>query len=530
MKRLSLALTLLALVVVSSSVRAAVTLNPLFGDGMVLQQGMPVPVWGTAGDGEKVTVRFAGQEVSTTAKDGRWMVRLAPLEAGGPFVLRVEAAKPIVLENVLVGEVWVCSGQSNMEFRLLRASNAKEAIAQSEDSQFRLFTVPHRTSDEPRSEIKPAGDPLRPGEEGWKAAAPRTSGGFSAVGYFFGRDLRKALGVPVGLIHSSVGGTPAEAWTPRPALEANGDLKTLLTEDAQRLAAVKPGAAEQYQADVAAYRKALAQAKAEGKTPPRPPAAPYGPNSTKRPTVLYNGMIAPLQPFAIRGVIWYQGEGNASRAYQYRTLFPTMIRAWRETWGEGDFPFLFVQLAPFQKIVKEPADSAWAELREAQLLTSRNVPNTGMAVITDVGDETDVHPTRKEPVGARLALAARALVYGQKVESSGPELAGMDVEQDHAVLRFRHTGGGLVAKAGPLTGFAIAGEDRKFHNADAEIRGDTVIVRSAGVEHPVAVRYGWANYPLGNLWNQAGLPASPFRTDDFPMTTKPRPRERARSR
>jgi sialate O-acetylesterase len=247
----------------------------------------------------------------------------------------------------------------------------------------------------------------------------------------------------------------------------------------------------------------------------------------QRSTVLYNGMIAPLIPFAFRGAIWYQGESNAGRAYQYRTLFPAMIANWRADWKkqnpqQGDFPFLFVQLAPFMAIVQEPQESAWAELREAQLLTSLKVPNSAMAVITDVGDEKDIHPKGKEPVGARLALAARALAYGEKIVYSGPLYSGMKAEGNKAVLSFQHVGGGLVAKEGSLKGFTIAGQDRKFVNAEAEIRGEHVVVWSPQVDKPVAVRYGWANYPLGNLWNKDGLPASPFRTDDFPMQTKPR--------
>jgi sialate O-acetylesterase len=233
-------------------------------------------------------------------------------------------------------------------------------------------------------------------------------------------------------------------------------------------------------------------------------------------------MIAPLVPYAIRGAIWYQGESNAGRAYEYRTLFPAMIRNWRDAWGQGDFPFLFVQLAPFMKIVTEPGESAWAELREAQLLTTRTVPNTAQAVITDVGDEDDIHPKQKEPVGKRLALAALALAYGRDVVYSGPDYQRMKVEGDRAVLSFKHVGEGLEARGGPLKGFAIAGTDRKWVNGEAEIQGDRVVVWSPQVKGPVAVRYGWANYPLGNLWNKDGLPASPFRTDDFPLTTEPK--------
>ncbi len=519
-----LVLTLSVLACAPVTARAEVTLNPLFADGMVLQQEMPVPVWGAADDGEEISIHFQNQEAKTTAQDGRWLVRLQPLKAGGPFEMVVEGSKPKVekrLRNVLVGEVWVCSGQSNMAFALPRASNGPDAIAHSSDSQLRLLTIPRATSDTPLSVVKLTGASLRPGEENWKEAGPATTRSFSAVAYFFGRDLRKALNVPVGLIHSSVGGTPAEAWTPRSYLEADPELRVAFDNDARLLA--QPRDPEKYEAEKKAYQKAVAEAKAAGKPAPRAPRAPYGPNNPQRPTVLYNAMIAPLQPFAIRGVIWYQGEGNSSRAYQYQSLFSTMIKAWRDGWKQGDFPFLFVQIAPYQKIVDRPTESVWAELRDAQRKTSQTVPNTAMAVITDCGDESDIHPTRKEPVGARLALAARALVYGHKIESSGPEYAGLDVEKDRAILRFKHLGGGLEPRDGPLTGFTISGEDHTFYNAEAEIQGDTIVVRSPKVEHPVAVRYGWADYPLGNLWNKAGLPASPFRTDDFPMVSVPRP-------
>jgi sialate O-acetylesterase len=286
--------------------------------------------------------------------------------------------------------------------------------------------------------------------------------------YYFGRDLQKALNVPVGLIHSSWGGTPAERWTSAPTLDKAPDLK--------------------------------------------------GPKNSD----LYNGMIAPLQPFAIKGVTWYQGESNADRYGQYQALFSAMIKNWRDDWKQGEFPFLFVQLAPWQAIDKEPKDSAWAELREAQLLTMLHCPKTAMAVITDVGDEKDIHPREKAPVGERLALAARAIAYGEAIEYSGPVYESMKVEGNKAILRFTHLGGGLVAKDGPLTGFTIAGADHKFHPAKAEIRDTTVVVACDQVDQPVAVRFGWANYPVVNLWNKAGLPASPFRTDDWPGVTGPK--------
>jgi sialate O-acetylesterase len=457
---LSIALVVL-IVIAGTAALPAVKPHALFSDGAVLQQGISVPVWGTASDYEKVTVKFQDQKVSTTAKNGRWMVRLKPLKAGGPFTMTISGENTIEVKNVLVGEVWVCGGQSNMAWPLTRSENSEAAIASSKDTMLRLFSVPH--ADLPPAELKAS----------WVECGPDTVAGFSAVGYFFGRDLRKALKVPVGLINTAVGGTPAEAWTCRRALSSNPELSGII-EQAR--------------------------------------------SGKGRPGCLYNGMIAPILPFAIKGVIWYQGESNAARAYQYQTLFSAMIRCWREGWGQGDFPFLFVQLAPFRPNL---AEGTWAELREAQRLTASRVPNTAMAVITDVGDEKDIHPVKKEPVGARLALAARSVAYGHKVVSSGPSYKAMKVVDGKAVLKFECRGSGLTSpeEKGKVLGFEICGEDGKFVPAQAEIKKCGVIVWSPEVPKPVAVRYGWSNCPTASLFNKEGLPASPFRTDDFPFLT-----------
>jgi sialate O-acetylesterase len=444
-----------------AGVQAAVKPNGLISEGAVLQQGMPVPIWGTAAEGEKVTVTFEGQTASAVARDGKWMVRLRPLRAGGPFTMTIVGENTVVIRNIVVGKVWVASGQSNMAWPIDQSADAERVKAASSDAMLRLFTVPQ--ADLPQATANVEGR--------WHEAGPSTIGGFSAVAYFFGRDLRRALNVSVGIINNSVGGTAVEQWTRRSFLEADPQLRAAITP--------KTGG-------------------------------------------LYNGMIAPLIPYAVRGAIWYQGEANAGAAYRYRSLFPAMIRNWRQDWNEGEFPFLFVQLAPFHAINPLPEESDWAELREAQLLTSLRVPRTAMAVITDVGDEKDIHPKQKEPVGARLALAALHIAYGKPIASSGPIYESMEITGRRAILRFDHIGRGLVAAGGDLTGFTIAGEDRKFVNARARIRDDTVIVWSSRVDHPVAVRFGWADYPLVNLFNQEGLPASPFRTDDFPMITGPK--------
>ncbi|HET6455848.1 MAG TPA: sialate O-acetylesterase [Armatimonadota bacterium] len=441
----------LAAVLIAGSAFAAVTPDPLFSDNAVLQQGMRLPVWGTADAGEKVTVKFQGQEVSTVAMpSGHWMLHLKPLKAGGPFTMTINDQQ---IKNVLVGEVWVCSGQSNMAFQLNRATNGEQAVADSKDPMLRLFLVPKMR------------DPFTL-PKAWTESSPDSSTTFSAVGYFFGQKLRKDLGVPVGLIDSSVGGTPAEAWTSRPCLSPHPEL-----------------------------------------------------NGVARPYYLYNSMIAPLIPYGIRGAIWYQGEGNAGRAYAYRSLLPLMIKCWRDAWGEGDFPFLIVQLAPYGK-QKRP-DANWPELREAELYVTQTVPNTGLAVTMDVGNCENIHPTQKEPVGQRLALDAEAMVYGKKVEYSGPAYKSMAVEDNSAVLSFAHIGGGLTAVGGELKGFTIAGEDKNFVPATAVIQGDQVLVSSPEVPKPVAVRYGWDDCPDANLMNGAMLPASPFRTDDWGWVTKP---------
>jgi sialate O-acetylesterase len=491
--------------------RADVKPHALIGDGMVLQQGRKVALWGTAADGEEVRVHLQGKEASTQAKGGRWVVSVEGLEAGGPFEMTIRGQNTLTFKNVYVGEVWVASGQSNMEWPVRASADAEKTVANSRNPKLRLFTVPKTVATAPRQNVQGT----------WQECGPDTVANFSAVAYFFGRDLQKARNVPVGVIHTSWGGTPAEAWTSRQALTAEPSLKGMV-DALDRSIADFPDAIDRYVAALQGYKEAVVKARAEGKELPDAPQALTVPGKNPfAPSGLYNAMIAPLLPYAVRGAIWYQGESNAGRAYQYRTLFPAMIRDWRRAWHEEDFPFLFVQLAPFMKIESEPQESAWAELREAQLLTLKAVPKTGMAVITDVGDERDIHPRWKEPVGARLALAARGIAYGEKLVYSGPVYKSMKVEDGRAVVSFDHVGSGLVAKGGPPVGFTIAGEDRKFVKAQAEIHDGQVIVHSPDVPRPVAVRFGWANYPVVNLWNKEGLPASPFRTDDFPMVTNP---------
>ncbi len=445
-----------------STARADVRPNALFSDNAVLQRDKAVPVWGTADPNEAVTVTFNGQAKTATAgADGAWMVNLDPLKAGGPFEMTLAGKNTVTLKDVLVGEVWICSGQSNMEMGLPMLGNPAE-IAGANFPNIRLYTVRRNAS------LSPQTLPART----WKPTTPETISaegtwtGFSAAAYYFGREIHQKLGVPVGLIESAWGGTYAEPWTSRAALAGAPEFQALVNGPLPKsVGATTPGA-------------------------------------------LYNGMIAPLLPYAMRGVIWYQGESNAllyERAIQYRQLMPLLIADWRKNWGGQDFPFLFVQIAPYRDMVPE--------IREAQFLTLKKSPNTALVVTTDAGDANDIHPKQKQPVGERLALAARALAYGEKIEYSGPLYDSMQVAGNRATVNFSHIGSGLDAKDGPLKGFTIAGEDKKFVPAMAVIQGKTVVLSSDAVAKPVAVRYGWATVPDVNLINKEGLPASPFRTD-----------------
>jgi sialate O-acetylesterase len=461
----------LILAALASSAWATVKPHALFSDHAVLQQGVAVPVWGTADVGERVTVTYQSQKVSTIAKDGKWMVWLKPVSVGGPSLMAIAGSNAIELKNVMVGEVWIASGQSNMQWPLVATTNAEEVIAAAADPMLRLFTVPRTPASAPASDV----------EGSWVECTPESVKDFTAVGYYFGQNLRKALHVPVGIIHTSWGGTRVEAWTSLPVLQSDPD-----------------------------FSESVKDIKDYGSAP-------------NHPAVLYNGMIAPLIPYGIKGAIWYQGESNAGQAYRYEKRLTNMITNWRRAWRLGTFPFLLVQLAPFGKILTEPAESDWAELREAQLMTTIHCAKTAMAVTMDVGDPNDIHPQNKGPVGERLALAARAIAYGHKVAYRGPSCASMTVKGNRAILQFSRAPGGLEARGGDLTGFAVAGEDRKFYNAKATILGDRVIVSSEQVAKPVAVRYGWANAPVANLFGKEGLPASPFRTDNWPMVTAPKP-------
>ena len=495
--------------------QADVKLPAIIGDNMVLQRAIDVPIWGWADPGEKVTVTLGDQSKSATAcEKGKWMVRLDSIKEGGPTKMTVAGKNTITVENILIGEVWVCSGQSNMGFTVRGAINAEAEIASADYPEIRLFSVPLVGTQEPQYDCKGK----------WLVCSPETVPNFTAVGYFFGREVYKNIKMPIGLINTSWGGSSCEAWVRRDLLEADPAYADLLSSFAKRCAEYDPEKAKAaYENQKARWKEAVAKAKAEGKPAPRAPRAPSDPRTGQhRPANLYNGMILPILPYAIRGVIWYQGESNAGRAYQYRDLFPKMIKNWRDDWAQGDFPFYFVQLANFMAVKPEPTESPWAELREAQTMTLSR-PNTGQAVIIDVGEANDIHPKNKQDVGKRLALWALVKDYGRDLVYSGPMYKSMKKDGNKIVVSFDHVGGGLVAKGDePLKGFAIAGEDKKFVWADAKIDGDKVVVSSAEVANPVAVRYAWADNPVCNLYNEEDLPACPFRTDEWPGVTAPK--------
>ena len=499
---------LLVFTLTASFARAEVSLSAVFSDNMVLQQEMRVPIWGKADPGEKIILKLDKLQVTTiTAADGKWRADFTGLKAGGPYTLNVSGKNTLTVQNVLVGEVWFCGGQSNMEFSLDRARDAETEIANADYPGIRMFTGRNVVAATPRDET--AGK--------WVVCSPADAGKFSAVGYFFAREIFRARKVPVGMLNVSAGWTPAEAWMSREALLAVPELQYIVTRWDQ---SDNPKAKLEYQQQLTEWNVAAEKARAEGKPEPPKPKGPPDPNFIHRASGLWNGAVVPIIPYAIRGAIWYQGETNDSRGYQYRKLFPALINDWRKTWGQGDFPFLFVQVASVLPPDPVPVESEWAELRESQALALK-LPNTGMAVTVDIGEEKDVHPKNKQDVGYRLGLWARARVYGEKILYASPMYKSMKVEGNKIRLTFDNVYQGLDTRDNsPLQGFAIAGEDRKFVYAEAKIEKGKVIVWSEKVPNPVAVRYAWANNPLGcNLYNSANLPAAPFRTDDWPAKT-----------
>lgn len=485
----------------------------VFSDHMVLQAGKSVPVWGWARPGSKVSVRIAGQQHHTSSDaKGRWSLNLSALKAGGPHEMQVSGGKTLRIHDILVGEVWLGSGQSNMAMKVRGCDNAKAEIATANFPQIRMFTVARTASKTAQRNCKGS----------WVVCSPSTVKTFSGTAYFFGRRLHQELSVPVGLINSSVGGTPVEAWTSMPVQAKTPALRALLTGWHKRGEDWKPITDAQFQKRLRNWQKRVEKAKANGKRKPRRPSKPSDPTlSTGHPANLYHGMIHPLIPYRIRGALWYQGERNAKSlqsAQLYKTQLPLLISDWRTRWGQGDFPFLFVQLPNFKKRQADPNQtSTWAAMRDS-MLHSLQVPNTGMATTIDVGMAKDIHPKNKQAVGSRLAQWALASVYDQPIPATGPLFRNAEYRDGSAFVSFQEGGGSLQIQTGDaLQGFALAGKDQVFQFAEAEIQGDTVRVWHPTIPHPVAVRYAWGDNPACNLGNTAKLPASPFRSDSWKL-------------
>ncbi len=513
---------------------ADVKLPVIFGDHMVLQRDQKVPVWGTADEGEKVAVEFAGQKAETTAaKDGKWSVTLTPLKtssAGAKFT--VKGKNTVEFDDVLVGEVWFCSGQSNMEMTVGGSQNKDAEIAAANNPRIRHFKVPHVTDVTPQTEVKTVG--------GWQATTPATVGNFTAAGYFFGREIEKEVDVPVGLIGCNWGGTRIEPWIPPvgfqavPALKADfaDKLDTFPTRTTVMETYTEPVLDVEGKPTVDATTgkpNVVTVTDERGKPKMRPKMGADGKPITNAnggsPMAIYNAMVHPIIPYAIRGALWYQGESNNGEGMLYFEKMTALIKGWRALWQEGEFPFYFVQLAPYRYGKPENLPAMW----EAQT-TALSIPHTGMAVLTDVATVGNIHPPDKQAVGHRLALWALATTYQKKdpAATSGyasPLFDALKVEGNKARLTFKNAEGGLQARdgQGALTWFTIAGEDKKFVEAQAEISGDkkSVIVSAPGVDKPVAVRFGWNELAEPNLANAAGLPASPFRTDQWADATMP---------
>jgi len=500
-----------AILFLTGAARADVSLPAIFSDHMVLQRNVSVPVWGWADPGEKVTVNLAGQTRSATADgSGQWQVTLGELSADTPLTLTVQGHNTLAIQDVWVGEVWLGSGQSNMQLSVNDVRNAGQEKAAANFPQIRMFTVARHPATTPQTNC--AGK--------WVVCSPQTVGNFSATAFFFGRELHQKLSVPVGLIHASWGATPIETWTSMPSQEAKPELAPVLKhwQATLRTPATEAKVQAQYASALTAWTNSVEKLKAAGQPAPPQPPPPTDPRLDKNyPANLFNGMIAPIIPYAIRGAIWYQGENNTANnlARLYSIQLPVMIQDWRQRWNEGDFPFAWVQLPNFTAKTTNPAEfSNWSVVREG-MLQSLSVKNTGMAITIDVGEAAQIHPKNKQAVGHRLALWALAQVYGQAIPFSGPLPAGQTIEGGQINLSFTHTDGGLVAPKGELKGFAIAGADHHWVWAKASIEGDHVVVSSPDVPSPQAVRYAWAANPDANLFNGAGLPASPFRTDDW---------------
>lgn len=492
-------------ILVASEMNAKLSVPSIIRSDMVLQQQTRVKLWGETDPGREVILitSWSKQALVKANEKGAWLAEIKTPKAGGPHWVQVTNGEDTLKwSNVMIGEVWFCSGQSNMEFPVGLTSkywhtgvpDHETQIAQADYPNIRFFTVGKKTSRKPLNSLD--------GE--WRRCTPLTVNDFSAVAYFFGKKIHETLQVPVGLIHASWGGTPAESWTRHEYLENDTMFRSILLREEEVLQSNDEQKMEEYRVKLAEWEKAVANGSLQGKAAKRGPSEPMNPLHSKMPSVLYNGMVAPVIPFTIKGVIWYQGESNNDHPQQYSRLFPAMIRNWRDDWNQGDFPFIFVQIASHYRMTPQ--------LREAQFQTLLTVKNTGMAVTLDVGDSTDIHPRQKQPVGERLALWPLAGTYrAVKKECSGPLFRGVKIKGDRIIVSFTHSGEGLEAKNNALNWFEIAGADKMFVSAHAEISGRTVVVSSPKVKKPLYVRYAWQNFVRPDLFSKDGLPASSFR-------------------
>ncbi len=523
MKKLTVLFLFLFGLFISITIDAEIKPSTLFCEHMVLQRNIAIPIWGTANMGEKVTVVLDKAIQSTIAdSSGKWMIKLPKQKAGGPYKLQIKGTNIINIEDVYIGEVWLCSGQSNMDMTVAKEDrywcgvlNEAKEVAEANYPSIRVFDV----------DFTPTNTIQTNAVGKWEVCSPKTVGHLSAIAYFFARELYQKYKIPVGMITSAYGASTAETWISKPSLEARPNLKPMLDVFTQKLDNFLADSAitmTRYRDQLSHFSGDLAAAKAAvgDVTAKKAPKAPRNPSpilDQHNPYVCYNGMIAPLIPYAICGALWYQGESNGPSAKLYREIMETLVADWRTSWGQGDFPFLYVQLANLGKPMTEPVqNNSMMTVREAQV-QNLTIPNTAMAVaIENAGDAPDnVHPKNKQVIGYRLGLAARAKVYGEKVEYSGPMYQKYKVENNSIRLYFNHVGKGLEAKDGKLTGFAICGEDKKFVWADAKIEGNTILVSSKEIEKPIAVRYCWGTNPPASLSNKNGLWTPNFRTDNF---------------
>ncbi len=506
------------IVLFSCQSEVEVTLPKIINSNMVLQRDQEVKIWGWGSEMGKVTVTFNGQKKSAKVdEDSTWMVTFNAMEAGGPYEMLIMGKDTTLLDNVLIGDVWVCSGQSNMEWKLENTNNAEEEIANANYPMIRLFDIPHNIQLSPVDDI-PSGE--------WMICTPENIPGFSSVGYLFGRNIHEEIDVPIGLISTNWGGTNVETWMSSEMCASDPELKEKVEAiegfDMEEIKKQKQEEMKQLKESLGAVEAGKIDGKAIRATKDLDisPVISIRPNDI--PTLLYNGMINPIINYSILGVIWYQGEANAKNAFQYRTRFPNMISDWRNKWDNQDMGFYFVQLANFRKANPNPGSSTWAELREAQTMTL-SLHKTGMAVIIDIGEADNIHPRNKQDVGLRLAFAALHDTYGKDVVYSGPVYKSMAVEGAEVTVEFDHLGSGLMIsdEDGIVKGFAIAGEDQQYYWADGKVVDNKVILSSDLVENPVAIRYAWADNPdTANLYNKEGLPAGPFRTDEWKGITE----------